>query len=165
MTTYNEIMSVLAEMKSRFDSGFSAHDKTIIEKLYRRVLDKEIVNLSCGNCYRDAYVEIYAHLKKTGTLPTYNYKLKSGHYLHKFGNSEYYFNPIKDEIAEHFLSENPNLIDEFAEFPNDWRKRTRIDAESHEPAQPVQMDAEPANVENDAIFAEKPKRKYTKRKK
>lgn len=158
--TYEEIMSTLADMKNRFDAGFSSTDRTFIEKQYKEILNKRITNLSCGNCYRDAFVEIYAHLKKAGKLEIRNYRLKSGHYLHKFSSSEFFFNPISDEIAERCLKENPNLISEFSQYPEDWRKRAGIDAESHEDDAPAQVTAE---SENAPQSESKPRRKYRKR--
>lgn len=121
--TYEEIMSELAAMKSHFQSGFSVIEQTTIEKLYKSILGKQIANLTCGDCYRDAYLEIYNYLRMTGKLPVRNYRLKSGEYLHEFGSSNYYFNPIEDEVAERFLKKDPSLIAIFREYPEDWTSR------------------------------------------
>lgn len=120
---FEDIMSELADMKSHFDSGFSSSERTRIEYLYYNILGKRIVNLTCGDCYRDAFLETYNYLSMTKQLPVRNYKLKNGEYLHKFGSSEYYFNPIDDTVAETFLKENPELIELFSEFPEDWNLR------------------------------------------
>lgn len=121
MQTYEALMLRLEEMRGHLKGGFSSVEQTEIVELYMAVLGKRVKNLSCGDCYRDAFIEIFTHLKSLGKMPTQpRYVLKTGEFLHEFGTSEYYSNPLPDEIAEKFLKLNPSLITIFDTFPEDW---------------------------------------------
>lgn len=121
--TFDSVMSQLNEMRSHFDSGFSASERDTIDKYSRLFLHKPVKNLTCGDCYKDAFVEIRATLQRLGALPELrNYKLKEGCRLHIFGHSEYVTNP-SDEQAERFLAQDPSLIAYFQDYPFDWEER------------------------------------------
>lgn len=121
--TYNEAFEKLSAMGSPFNKVFSSSERTLIAYLYGNVLGKTIRNLSCGDCYRDAYIELVTFLKKNvGSIQIRRYRLKEGETLHEFGCPEYYSNPVSDEIAEHFLARFPSLIVKFEEYPSDWNK-------------------------------------------
>lgn len=121
--TYEEIMTELREMRNHFDSGFSSLERQRIGELYQRILGKQIVNMNCQDCYRDAFIETYTYLQRTGKLPEEkHYKLKEGKCLHLFGTSEYLFD-VTDEQAETFLAQMPNAIESFKKFPEDWQER------------------------------------------
>lgn len=125
MTEYENIMSRLTEMRVRYDSGFSSSDRSYIEHLYRALLSKTIKNIGCGDCYRDAFIETYLFLKRTGTMPTKpNYILKAGVVVHPKGTNQFYANTnIPDEIAENYLAEFPNSIVDFLSYPSDYLAR------------------------------------------
>lgn len=121
-----EILQRLEEARSHYKSGFSASERTLIVQLYGSLLGKEIRNLSCNDCYRDAFIELYTHVKKaTQELQECNYRLKDGAHLHLTGTSEYIVNPVSDKVAEGFLRRYPKLIDRFARYPSDWMDRIK----------------------------------------
>jgi len=111
-------------MRSRFQSGFSSSDRLLLDSLHRKLFGKDITKTGCSDCYRDAYVIIVNHLKKTKTMPkTPNYVLKGGALIHPFGTSKFYTNPISDEVAEEHLSNFPDEINKYAHYPDDWEAR------------------------------------------
>lgn len=136
MTEYEELMSRLTEMRGRYDSGFSSSDRTYIETLYRKLLNKTIRRIGCGDCYRDAFIEIFTYLKKIGTMPTKpNYILKPGVVIHPKGTNQFYANAnIPDEIAEKHLAEFPNAIVDFQSYPSDYLARVEARKNGETPA-------------------------------
>lgn len=133
MTEYEQTMNVIEEMRSRFDSGFSSSDKETIVSLYQSVCGKKVRNTRCGDCYRDAFVEIRAKLKKLGTMPKQpNYVLKAGVLFHPAGTSDFYvLDKITDEIAEKELAKNPDFINKFQIFPSDYLERVKARTEGN----------------------------------
>ncbi len=124
MRSYEDTMLQMSEMKSRFQSGFSSSDRLLLDSLHRLLFGKEITNTGCSDCYRDAYVIIYNHLKKSKTMPEKpNYVLKAGALIHPAGTSNFYVNPIPDEVAEGHLSKYPSEVNKFAHLPTDWEDR------------------------------------------
>lgn len=136
MTEYEELMNRLTEMRGRYDSGFSSSDRTYIETLYRKLLNKTIRRIGCGDCYRDAFIEIFTYLKKIGTMPTKpNYILKPGVVIHPKGTNQFYANAnIPDEIAEKHLAEFPNAIVDFQSYPSDYLARVEARKNGETPA-------------------------------
>jgi len=117
-------MLQLSEMKSRFHIGFSSSDRLLLDSLHRLLFGKDITNSGCSDCYRDAYVIIVNHLKKSKTMPEKsNYVLKAGAIIHPAGTSRFYANPIPDEVAEEHLSKFPSEVNKFAHLPSDWEAR------------------------------------------
>ena len=125
MMSYEEAVQVLEEMGSRYHTGFSSRDKAVIERLYETVLSMKFRKTSCADCYRDAYIEVYNYLKKTGKMEERKYKLRRGVLLRpEFGSSEFYSaKSITDEKAEELLRKNPTLIESFESYPSDWKER------------------------------------------
>ena len=129
MATYESIMSELNEMRNHFDGGFSSTERDKIAAYTKAYLNKE-VNRVCGDCYRDAFLELRVFLSKLGKLPEpRNYKLRQGQYLHIFGSYEYIVEPT-DEQAERFLSQFPGAIERFEAYPSDWKERVAKRKES-----------------------------------
>lgn len=122
---YEDALKVLEEMRSRYDSGFSSSDRTIITELYLSVCGKRVRNTGCGDCYRDAFIETLVKLKRTGTMPkTPNYILKAGSVIHPHGTSNFYtLGNISDEVAENWLGQYPSDISKFETYPTDWASR------------------------------------------
>lgn len=125
MTQYEEALKVLEEMRSRYDSGFSSSDRTVITELYLAVCGKRVRNTGCGDCYRDAFIETLVKLKRTGTMPKNpNYTLKAGSVIHPHGTSKFYtLGNIPDEVAENWLGQYPSDISKFETYPTDWASR------------------------------------------
>ncbi len=125
MHDYEELMSRLSEMRSRFDDGFSSSDRNFIERLYASMLNKKVRKSGCSDCFRDAYIELYHYLKKEGKMPNKpNYVLKAGVVIHPRGTNEFYANTnIPDEVAEAHLAKFPDAINDFLTFPADYKLR------------------------------------------
>ena len=125
---YQEAIRLLGDMKGRFNDGCSYSDRSIIEDLHQQVLNRIFVKTGCGDCYRDAYIQILSTLKRTKEMPTYKslYILKAGALLRKAGSNKFYSNPLpSDDVAEEHLAENPSLIRLFASYPVDWEARVQ----------------------------------------
>ena len=123
MATYNSVMSRLNELRDHFDGGFSASERDEINQFSIRYLGHPVENLTCGDCYKDAYVQIYAKLSHLGKLPEQrNYVLNKGELLRIVSTGQTYSEPT-DEQAEMFLIQFPNCIDMFANYPSDWQER------------------------------------------
>lgn len=118
-------MRTLEEMRSRFSSGFSSSDKAKIEELYLLVCGKRVRNTGCGDCYRDAFIEVRTKLKQLKAMPKKpNYILKAGVIIHPQGTSKYYsLNNIPDDVAEEWLGQFPADITSFETYPQDWESR------------------------------------------
>lgn len=130
------VEDVLLKLKELMgESLLTLSQKEEISRLYKLVLAKNFIKTSCNDCYKDALIEMYAYLKKHGKMKEKsNYTLKNGALIQlEFGSSEMYTNAnITDEIAEKFLSENPNNRRFFSELPFDWeaRVKNRVSGES-----------------------------------
>lgn len=142
MEDYGVIMSRLTEMRSRYDNGFSSSDRSYIERLYRMLLDKPIRKTGCADCYRDAYIEVFTYLKRTGKMPTKpNYVLKAGVIVHPNGTNQFYANAnIPDEVAEKRLAEYPESISDFLSYPSDYLARVEARKNGEESA-PTDLEA------------------------
>lgn len=131
MMTYEEAMQRLSEMKSRFDDGFSSHDRMYLDSLYFALFGKEITNKGCSNCYRDAFIEINVKLKKIQAMPKKSeFVLKAGAVITFFGEPKCYTNAnMTDEVALRFLSLNPINERLFETLPDGWKNRINAPAE------------------------------------
>lgn len=112
----------------RGQTALSTFDKSDIELMYREVLGKDFVKTSCNDCYRDAVIEMYLYLKRTGNMKEKsNYTLKNGVLLQtEFGSNTMYTNAnLTDEVAENYLAKNPKGEIFFASMPTDWEERVK----------------------------------------
>ena len=124
--TYNEAIERLAEMKERYKAGFSSADRLFLEDLNVLLFQKNITVTGCADCYRDAYILIFAKLKQDKKMPDKtNYRLKPGIVGHFCGEAEYDSHNIPDEVAERYIRENPQNINDFIEYPAQKTKRGR----------------------------------------
>lgn len=122
--TVEEALNKLKELGGQ--SSYSSSDKSAIASLYQEVLDKTFVRTSCGDCYRDAVIEMYSYLRTHGKMKEKsNYALKNGVVLQMgFSSSEMYTNAnLTDEAAERYLAKNPGDIKYFSRAPEDWKAR------------------------------------------
>ena len=126
MKSKNEILSLLEEMKGRLnDLSFS--DKTRIENLYGIVFRYPFSKTNCGDCYRDAVIEMYAYLQKNEIMEKKsNYSLKAGVVVCVPKDTIVYTNKnLTDKVAEKYLKANPKAIGLFASYPPDWEERIK----------------------------------------
>lgn len=123
--TYEETITRLKEMESRYQDGFSSLDRSLLDSLYFNIFGREITNRGCSDCYRDAYMEILIHLKRTKTMPNKSdFVLKAGAIITFFGEPKCYSNAnITNEAALRFLSMNPANEKLFEHLPEGWKSQ------------------------------------------
>ena len=122
MLDYSSTIDRLSVMKSRFDEGFSASDRLFIRSVYNRLFGKDIRNLGCPDCYRDAYMEIIHRLKKDKIMPKEKkFILRNGVLLHAFKGEVFTNANLTDEIAMDALNENMSREKLFARVPDNWK--------------------------------------------
>lgn len=123
--TYEETMTRLKEMKSRYQDGFSSLDRSLLDSLYFNIFGREITNRGCSDCYRDAYMEILIYLKRNKAMPKKSdFVLKPGAIITFFGEPKCYSNAnITDEAALRFLAMNPSNEKLFEHLPEGWKSR------------------------------------------
>lgn len=126
MTSYQAIFEELKQLRNHLYGDFLVAEKTRIVELYQLILHKQVRNLACADCYRDAFIELYTYVQRhqDRSLEDYTFVLKEGETIHFFGEPEYYTNAIPDTVARKFLSMFPNAISKFAEYPDDWNSQT-----------------------------------------
>lgn len=166
--TYESTMQRLQEMESRYNDDFSSLDRSYLDSLYYNLFGREITNKGCGDCYRDAYMEICIKLKKTKTMPKKSdFVLKAGAIITFFGEAKCYSNAnLTDEAALRFLALNPNNEKLFESLPSDWQ--TRLPKSDEAPEEVEDKDAiiarltqenETLRKENEALKASAPRKK------
>lgn len=123
--TYEETMTRLKEMESRYQDGFSSLDRSLLDSLYFNIFGREITNRGCSDCYRDAYMEILIYLKRNKAMPKKSdFVLKAGAIITFFGEPKCYSNAnITDEAALRFLALNPSNEKLFEKLPEGWKSR------------------------------------------
>ena len=133
-------MNVLSEMKGRINN-LSSSDKSFIENTYKIVLWRQFTKTSCGDCYKDAVMQIYNYLKKNEIMTRKsNYLLKAGVILMMPGCKDIYNNQnLTDDVAERHLKDKPKAINLFESYPEDWEKR--IEGEPKAPKVPKEPKA------------------------
>ena len=62
--TVLEVVDKLKELGDKLP--LSSSDKSDIEVMYHEVFGRTFIRTSCGDCYRDAVIEMYSYLKKYG---------------------------------------------------------------------------------------------------
>lgn len=123
--TYEETITRLKEMESRYQDGFSSLDRSLLDSLYFNIFGREITNRGCSDCYRDAYMEILIYLKRNKAMPKKSdFVLKAGAIITFFGEPKCYSNAnITDEAALRFLALNPANEKLFEHLPEGWKSR------------------------------------------
>ncbi|CAG9926618.1 hypothetical protein [Bacteroides ovatus] len=126
MRSILEVVSKLEALRGQI--ALSTSEKSEIELMYQQVLGKDFVKTSCNDCYRDAVIEMYLYLKRTGNMKEKsNYTLKNGVLLQtEFGSNTMYTNAnLTDEVAENYLAKDPKGEIFFASMPTDWEERVK----------------------------------------
>jgi len=126
LTSKSEILSRLEEMKGRLnDLSFS--DKSSIENLYGIVFRYPFTKTNCGDCYRDAVMQMYVYLQKNEIMEKKsNYSLKAGVVVRIPKEATIYTNKnLTDKVAEEYIKANPKVIGLFASYPLDWEERIK----------------------------------------
>ena len=126
MMDIEKVVKRMQELGS--NASLSSSERSEIEYWYHQALGKTFHKTSCGDCYRDAAIEIYLYLKRNGKMKEKsNYALKNGILLQpEFGKSLFYTNAnLTDEVAEKYLANHPENINIFSVYPNDWEERVK----------------------------------------
>ncbi len=146
--TYQSALSTVNDLRARIETGFSDQDKSVIVSLYSEVLSKDFVKTGCNDCYRDAVIEIYNHLKRERKMKEKcDYALKNGAILQPFGTSEVYTNAnLTNEVAEKHLRQFPKNADLFAHVPSDLEERL-----AKEPANDKSQAKQPIVLNNELV--------------
>ena len=132
MMNREEILLRLEEMKGRL-KDLSSSDKSFIESIQITVLRRPFTRTGCGDCYRDAVIEMYYFLQKNEIMKKSNYSLVAGVILQMAGDPNVYSNSnLTDEAAERYLKNNPKRIDFFSFYPEDWEARIADDKDKLE---------------------------------
>lgn len=110
------------ELRGRFDAPFNQADKDAIEHTYKAVIGRTFVQTSCQQCYHDAVVEIYHHIKKYGKMAEVKkYNLKAGAIINcpNFQEGKVFSNEnLTDEVAAEYLKEYPDQVGLFETYGN-----------------------------------------------
>jgi len=106
--------------------ALSSSDKTMIAELYEQVLGKPFRKTSCNDCYKDAVILVYTHLKKHGTMVSQlQYRLRAGYLINSplFHDGKVYSNAnLTDEVAKEYLQMFPQKVVFFDHIPKPKRK-------------------------------------------
>lgn len=120
--TYDEAVTEIKRLREGYDKPYPQSDKDRIERLYYEVLGKTFRPTSCQQCYHDAVIEIYLHLKREKTMAKKcNYRMKAGFIIScpDFRNGRIYTNDnLTDEVAREFLKKYPKRESCFSKMPD-----------------------------------------------
>lgn len=124
----NSIEKTLEEIKVRLDKSgeLSSIDKSFIESKYERITGKSFSATHCGQCYQDAFIEMYITYKKKGIRKMGLLILKRGVVVH-YKNEVYTRVNITDTIAAEMLNDNPMRAGFFEELPENWEELIKED--------------------------------------
>ena len=63
------VLEMVDKLKRLGDKvSLSSSDKSDIELMFHEVLGRTFTKTSCGDCYRDAVIEMYSYLKRYGIV-------------------------------------------------------------------------------------------------
>lgn len=127
--TFEEAVKISNELRERMDAPFGYSDKELIESLYPEVLGRAFRKTNCGQCYRDALIEIICYLKKNGKMAEkLNFVLRSGVIINdqRFDGGKVYSNyNLTDDVAKRFLKQFPEMESLFEVIPSDFKKEKK----------------------------------------
>lgn len=112
--------------------ALSSSDKEMIAELHEQVLGKPFRKTSCNDCYKDAVILVYTHLKKHGTMVSQlQYRLRAGYLINSplFHDGKVYSNAnLTDDVAEEYLRMFPQKAVFFDHLPDPKPKHKTIKA-------------------------------------
>ena len=118
--TIDDAIMLVDELRGRFDAPFNQADKDTIERTYKAVIGRTFVQTSCQQCYHDAVLEIYHHIKKYGKMAEVKkYNLKAGAIINcpTFQGGKVFSNEnLTDEVAAEYLKEYPDQVGLFETY-------------------------------------------------
>lgn len=118
--TIDAAIMLVDELRGRFDAPFNQADKDAIERTYKAVIGRTFVQTSCQQCYHDAVLEIYHHIKKYGKMAEVKkYSLKAGAIINcpNFQEGKVFSNEnLTDEVAAEYLKEYPDQVGLFETY-------------------------------------------------
>ena len=132
--TIDAAIMLVDELRGRFNAPFNQADKDAIERTYKAVIGRTFVQTSCQQCYHDAVIEIYHHIKKYGKMAEVKkYNLKAGAIINcaNFQEGKVFSNEnLTDEIAAEYLKEYPDQVGLFETYktPEDGETPEEDDA-------------------------------------
>lgn len=115
------------------DGKQTPEQKEFVEKQVFKVLRKEL-NYGCNSCYQDAIIELVKMQREQPDLYEARqidplFVLKRGVLVsYEFGSSEFLvYQNCTDELALKFLAKNPENIEEFDVYPENWKELISIE--------------------------------------
>lgn len=116
--TFQDAISLIDELRGRFDAPYSVQDKESIAELYSIVLGKRFVPTTCQQCYHDAVIELYLYTKNHDSFmkKKSKYVMRAGFIIQcpSFHKGEVFTNAnLTDKIAEEYLKKFPKQKDYF----------------------------------------------------
>lgn len=119
--TYEEAVRETEALRERFGSAYNEKDKRMVVLLYKEVKGREFQPTTCQQCYHDAVIEIYLHLKNNKTMAKKcNYRLRAGFVIScpDFRNGKIYTNDnLTDAVAKEYLKKYPSQEIMFQQLP------------------------------------------------
>lgn len=119
--TYEEAVRETEALRERFGSAYNERDKRMVVLLYKEVKGREFTPTTCQQCYHDAVIEIYLHLKNNKTMAKKcNYRLRAGFIIScpDFQGGKIYTNDnLTDTVAEAYLKKYPKQEKMFQKLP------------------------------------------------
>lgn len=112
-------------MKGRLSTGLSLSDRTFIETYYKQFTGKEFKRTSCGDCYKDYFIEMSLKLKSLNfiTMEELKWQLKKGAVLTSPGVASVLAGRgelDEKDVLEH-LAKFPVKIKFFEKYPANWK--------------------------------------------
>lgn len=118
--TIDAAIMLVDELRGRFDAPFNQADKDAIERTYKAVIGRTFVQTSCQQCYHDAVLEIYHHIKKYGKMAEVKkYSLKAGAIINcpNFQGGKVFSNEnLTDDMAAEYLKKYPDQVGLFETY-------------------------------------------------
>ena len=109
--TYTEATEEAERLRQAYDRSYTDSEKRMVARLYMEVLGKEFQPTTCQQCYHDAVIEIYLHLKNNKTMAKKcNYRLRAGFVIScpDFKNGKIFTNDnLTDAVAKEYLKKYP----------------------------------------------------------
>lgn len=140
--------------------------KKRIEQLHDYILGRSFIRTSCNNCYHDAIMIMYNHLRKGLEMKgNREFVLKRGVVLQPtFGEGKFYTaSTITDDVAREYLREHPEKMSLF-EKVGDLDKVVVEEESVVEEVEPATAAAENVEVEEAVTPSPAPIRKKNKHK-